>query len=428
MKKKASAFLTIGTVFVLHTSAVAEISVAKSDRAELAIGGIVQLLGLGQHVDDPFKNRNRVYLFMKETRLRVSGNYEDYRFNLELGLGPEDVVVAPSPGVSLGLLDFSFNVPLHFIGSSSYLRIGQFKVPYGRERLTYSGYAQFIDRSIQDLGFRVGRDVGAAMTVHPGALTVIAGVFTGGGRDAPQRYLPEKIGFPSLVLRAGVGDVDDDVYILKQNNFAIDKAKIAVFVNGLYTQDTIIGHSSVLNVKLADKSLLLNGNWNPYINQAPLAKGEWWQMGGDLALRAPVGQLALLAEAELNYGGFSNTYGVLHSFGGRAQAGVLKDSFQVALRYAFLFPDKNFANSGVQITGDQPIQEVTPAITYYFHRDMMKLVADLPVLIHTPVIVENNVGAYVGTEFPDQTSVLSRGGMVGRQTVVEGRLMFQAQF
>ncbi len=63
------------------------------------------------------------------------------------------------PAVSLSLLDFVFNMPL--LGSqTTYLKVGQFKVPYGREQLAYEANLQFADRSINNLGFVVGRDVG----------------------------------------------------------------------------------------------------------------------------------------------------------------------------------------------------------------------------------------------------------------------------
>ena len=64
------------------------------------------------------------------------------------------------------LLDFAFNIPLGY-GKTTYLKIGQFKVPYGREQLTYEGNFQFADWSINNLGFVVGRDVGAAVVSHP---------------------------------------------------------------------------------------------------------------------------------------------------------------------------------------------------------------------------------------------------------------------
>ena len=427
MKTGLLAVLASGALLAAPGRARADIDVLPSDDADLNFGAMAQVLGFGQLVKDPAKNDLRAYLFLKEARLRSSGHYKDFGFNLELALGGENTVVAPNPGVTLGLLDFSFDIPLHVLGRS-YLKVGQFKVPYGRERLTYSGDTQFVERSVQDLGFRVGRDVGAAVTLLPGKATVIAGIFTGGGRDIPTRYLPEKIGVPLLVIRAGFGDVDVNPYELKQTELGVDHPKFAVFVNGLYTKDSLVGHSSALNVKLADKSLLLNSNWNPYIGRQPLVQGEYWQAGADAALRAPIGRAALAAEIEVNYAGYSNKYGSLHTVGGRAQGGVSYKSVELALRYAVLVPDADFSNSGKSITGPAPIQEVTPALTWYLRGQNLKLVADLPILLKVPVFIEPGVGAYVGTDIPDEAALLAKTGTVERQNVIEGRLMLQGRF
>jgi hypothetical protein len=272
--------------------------------------------------------------------------------------------------------------------------------------------------------------VGVALVLQPGPLTVIAGVFTGGGRDVPpQHYLPERLGIPMLAARIGVGNVDEDPFALTVDPFAT-ATKTALFVNALYTKDSTVGHSTVLNVKLIDKSILLNGNWNPYIGKAPLSQGTWWQLGADAALRTPLGGgLSLSAEAEANWAGYSNDYGVVHVTGGRAQAGLGLKPFELAVRYAVLFPDSGFASGPQKVTGTLALQELTPSLTYHFTGQRLKLVADLPLLIDTPVFTEKGVGSYVGVELPDQAAVLAKGGnSVGRQTVVEARLMLQAAF
>jgi hypothetical protein len=66
----------------------------------------------------------------------------------------------------------------------------------------------------------------------------------------------------------------------------------------------------------------------------------------------------------------------------------------------------------------------------------MKLVGDLPVLINVPVFHElftgakqTNVGAYVATDQPDQSTVINTtGNYVDLQTVVQARLMLQVAF
>ncbi len=304
----------------------AEIAVVTTEDAEIDFGGMVQLLGFAQHLDDPYKNDDRVYLFMNRARLRLSGHYDRVSFYTEMGLGGEDAVVATT-GVSLSLLDFAFNVPLGY-GKTTYLKIGQFKVPYGREQLTYEGNLQFADRSINNLGFIVGRDVGVAVVSHPGLFTLIGGVFTGGGRDVPpNHYLPEKLGVPLFAARAGIGNFDEDPFYLSQDAISfrglVDRQlRGAFFVNALYTKDTLIGHSTVLNVKLADKSLLLDGNWNPYIAEPPLNQGTWWQAGADAAGQVALRAVELTGQAAFDFGKYSNSYGAVQMWGVRAQGAV----------------------------------------------------------------------------------------------------------
>jgi hypothetical protein len=407
-----------------------DITVVRTEDLELDVGGLAQLLGVAQDVNDPYKDHDRVYLFMQTARLRMEGQYKGFGFNLELAMGGEDLVVTPTD-VALGLLDLSFNVPLPFT-RTTYLKVGQFKVPYGREQLTYAGNTQLDGPSIENLGFIVGEDVGAAVVSNLGSFTFIGGVFTGGGRDVPgAHYLPEKLACPLLVARAGVGNVDGDPFYLHQTSWSVDHIQGAFFVNGLFTKDSLIGHSTVLNVKLADKSLLLDSNWNPYIAQAPFSQGEWWQAGADAALRLPLGRtMALAGELQGDWGGYSNAYGDVHMAGGRAQAGLLVGPVAFTARYAFLVPNGNFSSSGQSITGgNTAMQEVTPGFTWYIRGEQLKLIADVPLLINDVVFTEKGVGTYVGSEQPDQSSILSSASNVaGRQTVTEGRLMFQAQF
>ena len=410
--------------------------VVKNDKFVLNANGRMQWLAVGQKLDDPFRNDKRLYLFMKQARLRLNGSFQDAKFDVQLAYGGEDLVAA-SPGVGLGLLDFSFDVPTPF---KTRVKVGQFRVPYGRERLTDSGTLNFGDRSIQSLGFSWNRDVGAALHTRRGRFVGTVGVFTGGGRDVPQRYLPEKLGSPMLVTRFGYDDgIDEDVFTVRSRAAGPDRTRVAAYVNALYLKDSLIGHSTVLNVRSTDKSLLLNSNWNPFVAQAPLVQGRVWQAGGDIVVRAPWGAYSVTAEAEGNYGTFSNTYGTVTMKGGRLQAGISRGAFDATLRHAVLYPDARMANT-FTLTGsttaqhsplfvnDKPIREYTPSLTYHY-RSNVAVVADMPIYTNMLVFKENKLGTYVATEHPDQATVVKPGaGSADRERVVEGRLMIQVTF
>jgi hypothetical protein len=405
-----------------------DLNVLHTDKFNLDVGGMGQVLALGQVVDDPYKDNARVYLFLPKARLRLDGSYNWLSFNFQIALGGEDLVVSPNPGITLGLLDLAFNIA---ISPKVYLKVGQFLVPYGREQLTDPGFQDFADVSLEDVGFVVGRDVGAAIVARPGPMSLIAGVFTGGGRDEPpDHYLPERLGVPLLVARVGVGDLDADPFYLRQSELHPDHTKYAISAGGFYTLDSTVGHSTVLNVKSSDKSLLIDSAWNPFIAaKAPLSQGSYWQAEADAAVRMPFGGFwALAGEAQADYGSYSNGHGTVTMFGARVQGALVADPLQLAIRYAVLVPSDQFANGGIPITGNEPIHEITPSLSYYILGENLKVILDFPILIHVPVFTEPGVGQYVGSELPDQASVLATGGTVGRQNVAQGRLMLEGQF
>jgi hypothetical protein len=210
----------------------------------------------------------------------------------------------------------------------------------------------------------------------------------------------------------------------------------------MYMRDTEIGHSTVLGSRTTDKSWLINTNWNPFITRgAPVAGtpatkshlslGDFVQAGWDAAIRGPLsGDMAWNAEAQMDYGRFSNGYGSIDIKGARVQGGLLKKNIEVALRYSVVLPDQHFNNGGIPLTGEKPIHEVAPAVTYYLRGHDIKLVADFPLLFNVPVFVEKNIGTYISTEQPDQATVVNPAtkGYAERQNVPEARLMFQLAF
>jgi hypothetical protein len=320
--------------------------------------------------------------------------------------------------------------------------VGQFKVPYGREPINDEAQFQLVDHSIAFLGTNLGRDVGAAIHAYRGDFAGTLGVFTGGSRDVPLRFLPEHLGIPMVVGRIGLNHgLDKDLFTIAQNDLHPQRTVAATYINGMYMKDTRIGHSTVLLSRTSEKSLLMNSNWNPYINQgAPVSPattpnnldgGTFWQAGWDAAARGPLGNHSgWNVEAEFDYSAWSNKYGSLKLPSAHAQAGYFVNKLEMALRWAALYPDNQFMRGAARITGTRPIQEVTPAFSYYITGHDHKIVLDFPILIDVPVFVENGIGTYVSVEQPDQVSVISPSskGFEERQTIPEVRLMYQLAF
>ncbi len=394
--------------------------------------GRFQTLGFVQSVNDNKDYNTRLYLFLKQARFGVNGNYDDVKYEFQLALGGEEAIKT-SPAVALSLLDLDAEIPL---SSSFFVKAGQFKIPYSREELTNTGNLQFADRSIDNLAFRLGRDVGAAVYGNSGDFTGVLGVFTGGGRDIPVSYLPENIGVPMTVLRVGMNhNYDKRVFNLSQSSYNAANGW-AFFINGLYVKDSKVGHSTAMNVKSVDKSLLLDQNWNPYIAKSPIVQGTLWQAGIDAAYRTALNPAASLSgEVELNHGVFTNSYGTVQTTGGRAQAGIYEKPYELAVRYAFIRPDVNFAVTGstgktANLFGNSDwMHQVTVAVSYYLKSDRVKLTADIPVLFGVPVVNDPVSGAYVVTQQPDQVTYITTAApntaTIARQTVVSAQMQLQ---
>ena len=182
--KRIAQWLVVFAGLALPLSMANAAEVVKTETSTLDVNGRLQLLGFGQNVDDPVRNDARAYMFVKQARLGVSGNIDDYRYKLQLGFAGEEEVKAPSPGIGLSLQDMYFDVPVHALGST-FVRVSQHKIPYSRERLLDSGLMPFADRSINNLGFQMGRDAGATLAGNRGIFAGALGIYTGGGRDVP---------------------------------------------------------------------------------------------------------------------------------------------------------------------------------------------------------------------------------------------------
>ena len=415
------------------TAAASAVNVVDKDNVKLNVGGYLQAIGVAEHVPDLVRDEDRFYLFLKEARIRFDGTIDKVPFEVMLATGGEDIT--PNTNAALGLLDFNFDLPL---GEDYDVKIGQFHVPYGRERLTDDSTMSFGERSIENLGFAWNRDYGVALTTTKGNMTGTFAVMTGGGRDIPQRYLPEELGTPMLVTRFGYNDgLDKDIYHVTGRDTAPSAPHKAFYVNALYIKDSSIGHSTVVNVRATDKNLLINGNYNPFIGKAPFSLSTIWQAGADAAYRAPFAGGAINVEGQVDISHFDNDYGTLRLTGGRVQLGYSRGKVDAGLRLAALRLDKKMAYvaNGVAnriVREGGPLKEITPSLTYHLYPNV-SIVADLPYLPDMLVFQENGIGSYVMYEQPDQVTVIKPGtttgtGRVIRANVLQARLMVQLGF
>ena len=97
---------------------------------------------------------------LRRARLLFQGNVfgKNNGYKFELAVSPRDIGLKSSGTISKSpLLDWYFHFSHH---RDLTVRIGQYKVPYSRQRVVSSGNLQFVDRSIANGEFTVDRDVG----------------------------------------------------------------------------------------------------------------------------------------------------------------------------------------------------------------------------------------------------------------------------
>ena len=123
---------------------------------------------------------------IRRARINLNGSILDVnnQFKIQVGLSPSDLgLVGGVPTIS-PLMDYYLNFT-HLRDMS--LMIGQYKIPFSRERILSSGSTFLIDRSILSGNLDISRDVGA--TLHSqnflglNMMRYYLGIYTGLGRD-----------------------------------------------------------------------------------------------------------------------------------------------------------------------------------------------------------------------------------------------------
>lgn len=409
-------------------------TVYKDGDLEIGVGGRMNLMGHGELSHDIERDKTKIYLFQKNSRLEFSAKQGDHLFYSQLALGGEDVMTS---NTNLTLLDMYTKLKTPF----GNVVAGQYKVPFGGEELTDGGNLVFNKRSLLEMGFQMGRDYGIGIQNQFGPVNTMLSVFAGGGRDVPERYIPVKMGIPLLVARVGVGELGSDLYSLPEPYMTQGTEggdfKQGLYANAMYTRNTLVGHGSVLSQRKFNNTIMLNQAWNPYLAAAPNSENnEYFAAGVDYSVKSG----AWAGEAEVLTSQFSNEKGKLNLTGARVQGSYDLNPLQLSLRYSALLPDKNFASTTTdaatkqstvaKITpGGELIHEIAPAITWFINGHNLKLIADLPIQIDAPVVREKGIGDYNLINQPDQTSYASsKGSPIERQFIIQGRLGLQYQF
>jgi hypothetical protein len=124
---------------------------------------------------------------LRRARLGSSGYIlsRDLKYKLEIAISPRDVNTRN--GVPQTSPLFDFYVDYQALRDFS-LRIGQYKVPFDRQRIISSGKLQLVDRAITDAEFTLERDIGVDLHSDDflglGLFRYYLGIYPGEGRNA----------------------------------------------------------------------------------------------------------------------------------------------------------------------------------------------------------------------------------------------------
>jgi len=217
------------------------------------------------------------------------------------------------------------------------LKVGQFKVPFGRQRLTSSGSQQFVDRSIVSSEFTQGLDIGMQLwgVLANSTVEYRAGIFNGKG-ESELTNKNGKYQYNARLMFQPFGDVK-----YSEGDFE-SKTKPLLAIAGNFEQNDLRGSTVSDRLKRT-----IGGMDGVFKYKGFSAFGE-----------------AFRGEFE------SETGTTFNSNGYHFQAGyfLIKDLVEVAGRYASLDPSDATANDDRR--------EVGVALNYFLNKHYLKAQAD----------------------------------------------------
>ncbi len=151
---------------------------------ELGIGVRVQVLSTIEHASGDETTQG---IQLRRARLGSSGHIltRNLKYKLEIAISPRDVNTRDGLPQTSPLFDFYVDYQRF---RDFNLRVGQYKVPFDRQRIISSGKLQLVDRAITDAEFTLERDIG--LDLHSddflglGLFRYYLGIYPGEGRNA----------------------------------------------------------------------------------------------------------------------------------------------------------------------------------------------------------------------------------------------------
>lgn len=161
----------------------------KSSDGDFGLATRLRLQTLATFEDEP-GSRAQTGLMLRRARLQFKGNTfgKHNKFKAELAFSPRDLRFKSIDGNTVPRETplLTWYVELDYLRDLT-LRVGQYKLPFSRQRVISSGNQQMVDRSIANGEFNIDRDVGFDIRSKDlfglGKLRYYLGIYNGEGRS-----------------------------------------------------------------------------------------------------------------------------------------------------------------------------------------------------------------------------------------------------
>ncbi|MBN2370320.1 MAG: hypothetical protein JXO72_07525 [Vicinamibacteria bacterium] len=251
------------------------------------------------------------------------------------------------------------------------VKLGQFKVPFGRQELTSSGSQQFVDRSIVSGEFAKGRDLGVQLwgLLAAKKLEWRLGAFNGNGRTKSAND-NDNFQINGRVMFQPFGD-----FKYSESDFeSVDKPLLAIAGNFEINDLTYPSSASESKSDVKDYTTDANGastKLKAVSTTKATATAKRAVLGGDMAFKYK-GVSVFVEYFDRKVDPFDGAdFGASYkSKGLHAQAGYLfaKKKWEVAVRYATLDP--------TDVESDDDRTEIGGGVSYFYNKHACKVQAD----------------------------------------------------
>ncbi|PIE17796.1 MAG: hypothetical protein CSA65_07810 [Proteobacteria bacterium] len=313
--------------------------------------------------DGPFGGDELLHtLTIHRARLMLEGVAfnQHNRFKAELAFSPRDLGLKDGRVTHSPLL--SAFVELDYLRDLT-LRVGQYKVPFSRQRVTSSGKQQLVDRSLANAEFNLDRDIGLDL------------------RSADLFGL----GFVRYALYAGVGEGRDGWQ--QRDNGPLLIARLELYPLGLFNDHDEVDH------RRSPRPRLAIGAAYAHVGEAKGNRGILGRApadGGTTDTHHLVADVAFLWRGLAVHGevhwrrGHRNPGGALDENGQPVPVEAPRDGYGFFIQAGYLFGgvpiEPSARYSRVRPIGDEsslpPADELGVGLSVYLYRHALKLQAD----------------------------------------------------